>query len=173
MTIKTARTKRKDGAAEIKNAEKNTKHLADKLGLGIDEGIFDPVVALRAHGFNTTASCEGHLRWGKPAPWVDIGVFSSVDLPKNTDVLRKKNLIAQQRMIDLLDSFYRLRPADASVRIVIIPVGIFGGFCLTNQAAGVQAILPVASKRKKLIAFQKEFQSFALFLKNALLASAA
>lgn len=38
----------------------------------IDEGIFDTCVALNLLGFTTTQSCEGHLDWGIPAPWVQI-----------------------------------------------------------------------------------------------------
>jgi hypothetical protein len=42
------------------------------LGKPVDVGITSLVVALNASGFPTTASCEGHLNWGIPAPWVDV-----------------------------------------------------------------------------------------------------
>ncbi len=44
----------------------------DGLGLGLDEGIVDTVAALQLNGFQTSASCEGHVDWGCGAPWVDV-----------------------------------------------------------------------------------------------------
>jgi hypothetical protein len=44
----------------------------DALGKPVDAGIKSLVIALNASGFPTTASCEGHLDWGIPAPWVDV-----------------------------------------------------------------------------------------------------
>ncbi len=174
MTTKAPKAQKKDGATAIKKAETVTRRLADRLGLGIDAGIFNSVVALRAQGFNTTASCEGHLQWGEPAPWIEIGVITSANLPKNTSPLLKVNLLTQQRMIELLDSFYSTHlTTREGVRIIIIPRGIFGGFRLTNQAARIQAILPAASKREKLSQFQEEFQSFAQFLTQSMLAATA
>ncbi len=49
-------------------------HVTDRLGKGIDPGIFETVVLLNALGFRTTGSCEGHLHEGSPAPWVDLAV---------------------------------------------------------------------------------------------------
>jgi hypothetical protein len=44
----------------------------DRLGKGIDEGIFETVVALNVLGINTSQSCEGHIDRGQAAPWVHI-----------------------------------------------------------------------------------------------------
>jgi hypothetical protein len=44
----------------------------DKLGKGIDAGIFETVLVLNALDIPTNASCEGHLEWGTCAPWVDV-----------------------------------------------------------------------------------------------------
>src|SRR5579862_3856182 len=46
--------------------------LIDGLGLGIDEGIKETVVAFNMLGLNTSGSCEGHLDHGLTTPWVDI-----------------------------------------------------------------------------------------------------
>jgi hypothetical protein len=46
--------------------------IRDALGKPVDAGIKSLVTALNASGFPTTASCEGHLDWGIPAPWVDV-----------------------------------------------------------------------------------------------------
>jgi hypothetical protein len=44
----------------------------DKLGMPIDPGIFETVVALNLLGLHTFQSCEGHLDHGCPYPWVTI-----------------------------------------------------------------------------------------------------
>jgi len=54
---------------KIKNEIENS---ADSLGLEIDEGIKNPVIALNAFEINTAQSCEGHLDSGKSAPWIRI-----------------------------------------------------------------------------------------------------
>jgi hypothetical protein len=48
------------------------ERVTDKLGKRIDTGIFETVVAFNMAGIPTRASCEGHLDWGLPYPWVDI-----------------------------------------------------------------------------------------------------
>jgi hypothetical protein len=52
----------------------------DGLGRRIDIGIMGVVLYLNLHGVSTTASCEGHLDWGQPFPWVWIDAGSSVAL---------------------------------------------------------------------------------------------
>src|SRR3712207_1504419 len=47
--------------------------ITDRLGMPIDEGIKETVVALNVLGINTVASCEGHFDRGTGAPWVAIG----------------------------------------------------------------------------------------------------
>src|SRR5579864_6767791 len=46
--------------------------ITDALGLGIDEDIKETVVAFNMLGFNTSASCEGHLDHGLSTPFIDI-----------------------------------------------------------------------------------------------------
>jgi hypothetical protein len=48
----------------------------DGMGKRIDIGIMGVVLYLNLHGVSTTASCEGHLDWGQPYPWVWVGVDS-------------------------------------------------------------------------------------------------
>ena len=168
MTKANTRTTRKNNIMKIAEAESATEYQVDRLGLRIDNRIFDSVVALRVHGFDTKASCEGHMRWGEPAPWMDIGVVASQTIPKDTKPLLQSNLHAQKRMIELLDRFHRLHFASDSVRIIVVPVGIFGGFRITNQAANIQRLFPVKSRRGKLLQFQNEFRAFAKFLKGTL-----
>lgn len=46
--------------------------LADRLGHPIDLGIRHAVIAFNLQGLHTTASCEGHINWGLPYPWIDL-----------------------------------------------------------------------------------------------------
>lgn len=52
--------------------EQAVEGIKDTLGKGIDEKIKSAVVALRANGFSTTGSCEGHSDRAYPWPWVDV-----------------------------------------------------------------------------------------------------
>ncbi|MEI6490849.1 MAG: hypothetical protein WCO16_03775 [bacterium] len=55
------------------------KTVADGMGKGIEPGIIEACAALNLLGFMTEQSCEGHLDWGEPTPWVRI---SHTDEPK-------------------------------------------------------------------------------------------
>src|SRR5690242_12743494 len=55
-------------------------HITDNLGMPIDAGILEPVVALNAVDVHTTASCEGHLDWGTPYPYIHIGSLYAAPL---------------------------------------------------------------------------------------------
>lgn len=52
--------------------EKEVETWTDALGLGIDPGIKKTVIILNLLGFKTQQSCEGHIDWGRPYPWVSI-----------------------------------------------------------------------------------------------------
>jgi len=47
----------------------------DALGLPIDQRIKETVIVINLLGFKTSQSCEGHLNWGCPFPWVEIAVM--------------------------------------------------------------------------------------------------
>ena len=159
-------TKNKLTLSRWRLAKKETDNLADRMGKPIDPMIITAVTALRAHAFPTTGSCEGHLRWGLPAPWIDVGV--STKRPVNRSGVRRKNLLMQRRLVRLLDRFYEHRVVASGERLVIVPVGIFGGFCIKNQGAEYQGLYNLDIRRKKLKAFQNEFAVFAEFLKAEL-----
>lgn len=52
--------------------EKEVDTWTDALGKGIDPGIKKTVIVLNLLGFVTQQSCEGHIDWGRPYPWVSI-----------------------------------------------------------------------------------------------------
>ncbi len=69
--------KKKQAAWNAKKQE--IEHTVDGLGLDLDDGIKESVVAFNMSGLNTTASCEGHLDHGMATPWIDIGAANQPD----------------------------------------------------------------------------------------------
>lgn len=157
-------------------------HLADYLGKGLDAGIKPVVIALRASGFSTNASCEGHLKWGEPAPWIDIGEEPSREQYSRYFKPGRKNQTARNRigrtlsarnfpqllrLYQLLNEFYRTRRVPFSQRLIATPFGEwYGGIRLTNQGANVQRALPLAQQKRRLKQYRAEFSAFTNFLKR-------
>ena len=52
---------------------RETKDIRDSLRRPIDPKILQSAATLRGLGFVTSGSCEGHLKRGPGAPWIDIG----------------------------------------------------------------------------------------------------
>jgi len=50
----------------------SVESIADRKGKPVDEGIKETVVAFLVNNIQTNNSCEGHLDWGRPYPFVDI-----------------------------------------------------------------------------------------------------
>ena len=59
-------------SASWEEAEAFARHIADSRGCAIDGGIRETVIALNLLGLPTCQSCEGHLDYGLPYPWIDI-----------------------------------------------------------------------------------------------------
>lgn len=95
--------------------ESKIDRIGDRLGLGIDPGI-DPgiketIVVLLALGFETSASCQGHLGHGRLAPWVDIGERIPTRPSENVSI-KEKILLRMKKFLRivsilLLDKFYK------------------------------------------------------------------
>lgn len=151
--------------------------MTDRLGKRVDRGIKAAVVALRALGFRTRASCQGHLTWGIKAPWVDIGAIppamllrSLMNDPKKHShpeirSIRKQNLKEQEKLFSVLEQFYRARKYPTAGRIILIPHS-YGGVRLINQLADIQEISPASRRAARLRRFQIEVNDFAAFLKR-------
>lgn len=119
------------------------KHLVDGINRPVDEGIILTVAVLRSHGFNTTASCEGHAERTCP-PWVDI---ESVDAPKlliamqdgphsGPEFLQNRNAVIaanrqeNSRLYKLLMEFYDShRPSYPTVLTIIEKGPGYGRLC--------------------------------------------
>lgn len=115
--------------------------IGDGLGYPIDEGIKHVVVSFNLCGLKTSASCEGHLNWGLPYPWIDLDPLSR----------QKFDSIITEYNKDKRDYLY-LRSVDK---------GIFGAGRVMNynriQDNGI-------NDERFLTIFQKEINEFADFL---------
>src|SRR5262245_2130702 len=78
--------------------------LEDQLGKPIDHGIRETVAILQLLGLHTRASCEGHLDWGLPVPWVDLYVPEAVTLRAELIPLEER----LEQMEDGTEEFERL-----------------------------------------------------------------
>jgi hypothetical protein len=116
----------------------------DRLGKPIDTNIFETVVALNVLGVHTTQSCEGHLDWGLPYPWIDIQAD-----------MQQKFLLHQY-----LVKFYEQRTLQFESALV------FHGYRLRSQGAAFSDFFSETEKEQKLKAYQAEMSGFTSFLKS-------
>jgi len=80
--------------------EKEVAHWGDALGKGIDPGIKKIVTVLNLLNFKTEQSCEGHINWGRPYPWVRIATSDSeLDASRNEWRKMSKSINEQERKI--------------------------------------------------------------------------
>lgn len=155
------------------------ERITDKLGLGIDEHIKEPVAAFLAYGFSTDSSCEGHVaatgeaQRGLPYPWVEVYApepegFEAAEAQQKTELehhWKKQNLEQQKRMISLFADFYQGRETPYDARLTIVPIGIFGGFRVQSLGADLSEIINRDEQLQKLALYRKEFNDFTDFLK--------
>ena len=145
--------------------------ITDRLGLGIDKGIKESVIALKAFDFPTSQSCEGHLEGehGLAYPWVEIYTPEPNGWEENEEKQREwkfANLREQQKMLGLLEEFYQNRTAHMDTRIVFNRIGAFGGFRIQSMGAETMELLTPERQAEKTEAYKKEIEDFASFLKN-------
>jgi hypothetical protein len=124
---------------------KQYRRVVDKLGKKIDEGIFDTVVALNILGVVTRASCEGHLDWGVPHPWVDI----------------EAEIAVKYRLHQLLSQFYasRLERPDFDATLC------FHGYRLRPQGAPYAELFSTEERAQKLAIYRSEMDAFTAYLR--------
>jgi hypothetical protein len=144
------------------------EQLADRTGRGIDTGIKETVAALMARGFPTVQSCEGHLSWGLPYPWVEIRTSEPDgwrDDQKKEAQWRHRNLTQQQKMLKLLSEFYRHRRAPFDAQLCLSSMG-FGAFRVHSTGAEIVTLLSPEARKVKLVLYQHEMSDFTSFLKK-------
>lgn len=87
--------------ARFEAMQKLVAGIADKMGMPVDKGIAETVVMLNLLGFKTRMSCEGHLEWGRAAPWVAFDEEAPAHLKEAADRAGRKLAQAQSNGNDL------------------------------------------------------------------------
>ena len=169
--------------------------ITDRLGLPIDEGIKETVVALNVLAINTTQSCEGHPDWGTGSPWIDLAAKDSDDLEQRMrDAFAAANSGDAQHfqpadVAKLYEEAHRLRLEVSrqhltEARKVIRHLEAFyrdrpvpfdrrltlqsfgsGRTRIESQGAMLQEVLPYDSRQQKLVEYQEEMRAFTAFMK--------
>jgi hypothetical protein len=157
------------------------ERVTDRLGKTIDSGIIETVVAFKALGLQTVASCEGHLDYGIKAPWVDIGSVSDdtakVALTRrksekqidNEDIDKVKETLTKiyterKRILDLLNEFYMSRGVTGAYRLIAL--SRLGETRIINQGYDIQDGAMNSVQAEKLAEYQKEMQQFGQWMKD-------
>ncbi|SRR5258708_4494217 len=170
--------------------EENFKHITDRLGRPIDDGIFETVVALNALNIITDGSCEGHLDHGLPYPWIDFThhEFQNITEPERppemkelqnrlreinreyykTDAyqqyieqVREAKFSGEYRIFRYLTKFYENRVVPYDRIIIISQNGR-----IQSQGGDFIELLPENERLQKLEEYQDEMQAFTSFLKS-------
>jgi len=153
--------------------------IADRLGKGVEQDIKETVAIFLIYDFSTSQSCEGHItEIGKEQrqafyPWVDFDVsdskktggLSDEEKIKLLEDCEPKNLRQQQKLMSLLEEFYRDRITPFDTRLTFSGNGAFGGFRLLSFGARIMDLLSHEEKLQKLKLYQKEMHDFTEFLK--------
>jgi hypothetical protein len=148
--------------------------ITDKLGLGIDSGIKESIVALKAYEFPTSQSCEGHLEGehGLPYPWIEVYAPEPEGWKEDEEKQKEwriANLKEQKKMIGLLGKFYEGRNAPLDARITFERVGAFGGFRIQSMGADTMELLSQDEIKGRYMIYKKEMDDFTAFLKKGYL----
>jgi hypothetical protein len=138
----------------LSDLQEHFRCVGDGLGLGIDDGIVDTVIALTAHGIPTVASCEGHVDHGLAYPWVDVSHRS----PKSALTGEHDPLEAELSMLNepvyprleaLLAEFYSQHSSD-------VRLGLKGSRLMTvapGDTAGQKLLEPSRAEMRAFTAF--------------------
>lgn len=156
------------------------ERMKDSTGRGVDEGIKEAVVALRAFDFPTTASCEGHFDCGYPYPWIEICVLAAEGwseeegwqkrgeswVKEKEEQGRVENLKQRQRMIRLLNEFYADRETPFDARLTFDWIGRYAAFRIQSIGGDVMELLPPKEREEKHQLYTKEMNDFSNFLRE-------
>lgn len=154
--------------------EAEIEQITDRLGKGIDPEIKQSVVALKAFEFPTSQSCEGHLEGehGSSFPWVEIYAPAPEGWREGDEKKKEwkeQNLREQQKMIGLMEEFYKDRDPNFDARLSFDRIGAFGGFRIQSLGANTMELLSSEQIQEKHKNYRKEMQDFTEFLKQKFL----
>lgn len=137
----------------------------DKLGQKVDKDIFEAVVALRLHGFNTVSSCAGHVKQKTLCftPHIDI-----TDTTKESHIDQyKANVEKLSKLINLLDEFYQNRKTDYKNMLVCSCSWGNAAFIELRPHSGLTSayeVINLQARQELHKQYLKEFKDFAKFL---------
>src|SRR5712691_10998173 len=144
-----------------------TAQLSDALGRRVDELIAPVVAALRAHGIPTTASCQGHLKWGLPFPWVEVCAQLPQLPPEDAEEsLRKQNLALRALLLTHLAEFYSQRASVPFDTILCLRPYVMRQFRIQSTGAETLTLAPPHWRQAKLTEYRAEMTSFGQFLRT-------
>ncbi len=159
--------------------------ITDRLGLEIDKGIKDTVIALQVFGINTTSSHEGKME-RYPIPYIDVQAADIEELDNRLDALKpeqeaeaeeisneilRRNLEERRKLIPLFEEFYKDRKVPYEICLNISPKAR-GWSRVQSQGADFQKIeTDEEVKRQRLQQFQEEMKAFTEFLRSKFLIS--
>lgn len=159
-----------DSSSIWQQASEEAEHITDKLGKKIDQGIKETVIALRACGFPTQSSCEGHLDRALPYPWVEIHA-NMPDQPnwhQDDDLYHDwayENRELQKNLLNLLAKFYEASKTPFVDRLIVNSDILSFDFRLQNLGGPIIRTDPSKqNQEQKLSLYQKEMSDFARFL---------
>ncbi len=159
----------------------NLGKTTDGLGLGIDPGIIELVAGLNLIGVNTTASCEGHLDWGLPYPWIDIEGIGAFELNEKMQKVKadsndhkalitqliKINSVEVKKLFEILEEYNNQKSHTYRRILIIVPFGWGSG--RFQPVGGVLAeISNKTEQAKQLEIFRNEIKQFSRFIKQKL-----
>ncbi len=123
---------------------KRLRHTVDKLGKPIDTGILETVAVINMLGIETRASCEGHLDWGLPYPWVDL----------------QPDIELKRRLHRYLAHFYVDRYTSYDLVLTL------HGNRLRSQGTAFSELFTDEERPQRLVAYQGEMQALTTFMKS-------
>lgn len=94
------------------------EQFTDRLGRGIDPGIFETVVALNLLGLRTAQSCEGHFDHGSAYPWITV-IDAERERQFTARWVQVCDLEEQARGAGTEEAYDRFLNADMQLRLTI------------------------------------------------------
>jgi hypothetical protein len=168
--------------------EQTVSRITDGLGMPIDPGIKETVVALMAHGFLTRQSCEGHpdSGHGEPFPWVSVTVpfpaewepyrtWTPRQRKERSEFLRPAVEFEIARLRVYLEEFYSFRLTSDQVRLTVtymkpgscrLHSAIAPSTSEEHDARRTDKAKWIADHREVLALASEEMRAFTAFLRD-------
>ncbi len=163
---------------------KEVEKLEDKLGKGIDPGIRETLISVKAYGFPTSGSCEGHNHRGEALPWIEIENPAPVgweEDEKKKELWRQWNNRDVGKLRKLVEQFYEERKEQGKnisekVKLDFWPIGKYGAMRLQPSAqtdiSGSGKVTEQMGKEREqmdLEPYKKEMVDFGEYLRRKFL----